>query len=146
VKRVFIDSSGFFAHLAAADPFHKQATALFQQARAERWCLVTTNAVVFETYALLLYRTRNGRAHALAFLDGLDRGFCAVERVTVRDETKAMALVRTHEDKAYSLCDASSFVVMERLRIREAIAFDRHFREYGRFVILIAPAAWAGSE
>ena len=32
--------------------------------------------------------------------------------------------------------DALSFVVMERLRIREAMAFDRHFREHGKFVIL----------
>jgi uncharacterized protein len=48
----------------------------------------------------------------------------------------AIALVRIHEDKAYSLCDALSFVVMERLRINEAIAFDRHFREYGRITIL----------
>jgi predicted nucleic acid-binding protein len=29
-----------------------------------------------------------------------------------------------------------SFAVMERLGIGEAIAFDRHFREYGRFAIL----------
>ena len=48
----------------------------------------------------------------------------------------ACSLVRAHEDKMYSLCDAASFVVMERLGIREAIAFDRHFREYGQFVIL----------
>ena len=39
-------------------------------------------------------------------------------------------------EKGYSLCDALSFVVMERLAITEAIAFDRHFREYGRFTIL----------
>jgi len=44
--------------------------------------------------------------------------------------------LRAHEDKSYSLCDALSFVVMERLRIREAIAFDQHFRAYGRFTIL----------
>jgi predicted nucleic acid-binding protein len=136
VKRVFVDTSGFFAHLVAEDPFHERATALFQQARAERWRLFTTNAVVFETYALLLYRTHNGRTHALSFLNSLERGFCRVERVTARDETRAIALVRAHDDKAYSLCDAASFAVMERLRIREAIAFDRHFREYGRFTIL----------
>ena len=40
------------------------------------------------------------------------------------------------EDKMYALCDALSFVVMERLRIKEAIAFDRHFREYGRLTVL----------
>jgi predicted nucleic acid-binding protein len=45
-------------------------------------------------------------------------------------------LVRAHQDKTYSLCDALSFIVMERLRLTEAIAFDRHFRSYGRFTIL----------
>ena len=69
MKSVFVDNSGFFAHLTGADPFHEQAVVLFQRAKAERWRLVTTNAVVFETYALLLYRTRNGRTNALAFLD-----------------------------------------------------------------------------
>ena len=59
-----------------------------------------------------------------------------VERVRKGDDERAIALLRAHEDKSYSLCDALSFVVMERLRIRDAIAFDRHFREYGRFTIL----------
>ena len=59
-----------------------------------------------------------------------------VERVRRRDDERAIALLRAHEDKSYSLCDALSFVVMERLRIRDAIAFDRHFRAYGRFTIL----------
>ena len=56
--------------------------------------------------------------------------------VRKRDDERAIALLRAHEDKLYSLRDALSFVVMERLRIREAIAFDRHFRAYGRFTIL----------
>ena len=47
------------------------------------------------------------------------------------DERKAIALVRAHKDKTYSLCDAQSFVVMERLRIRDAIAADEDFRQYG---------------
>jgi predicted nucleic acid-binding protein len=136
VKSVFGDSSGFFAHMVAADPFHERATFLFQQAKVERWQLISTNAVLFETYALLLYRTRNGRTNALAFLDGIERGFCVIERLSTQDEVKARTLIRAHEDKTYSLCDAASFVVMERLGIREAIAFDRHFREYGQFVIL----------
>ena len=31
---------------------------------------------------------------------------------------------------------ALSFVVMQRMGLTEAIAFDRHFREYGKFTIL----------
>lgn len=136
MKRVFVDSGGFFAHLVAEDAWHERATALFQAARADSWRLMTTNAVLFETYALLLARTAAGRRHAIAFLDHIERGLCQVERVSARDEKRAIALVRAHEDKAYSLCDALSFVVMERLRISQAIAFDRHFREYGRITIL----------
>jgi len=73
---------------------------------------------------------------AIEFLDTLDRTTVHVERVRVEDERQAIALVRAHKDKTYSLCDALSFVVMERLKIAEAIAYDRHFREYGQFTIL----------
>lgn len=40
--------------------------------------------------------------------------------------------------KTYTLCDALSFVLMERLGVLGAIAFDRHFREFGRFQLLDA--------
>ena len=56
--------------------------------------------------------------------------------VLLRDEATAIAIVRAHRDKSYSLCDALSFVVMEQLRIREAISFDQDFRSYGRFAVL----------
>jgi hypothetical protein len=39
-------------------------------------------------------------------------------------------------DKTYSLCDALSFAVMERLKISRAASFDAHFRQYGKFVVL----------
>jgi len=136
VKYVFVDSGGFFALLARDDQFHERAQALFQRAHNERWRLVTTNAVAIETYALLLTRSHNGRQNAIGFLDMIAGDAYQVERIRKTDEGAAIKLVRTHQDKSYSLCDALSFVVMERLRIDEVIAFDRHFREYGRFIVL----------
>ncbi len=136
MKRVFVDSGGFFALLVPEDQLHERATDLFNRADTERWQLVTTNAVVIETYSLLLVRTRERHRRAIEFLDRLERTPCRVERIRLTDEKRAVALVRAHEDKMYSLCDALSFVVMERLRIQEAIAFDRHFREYGRLTVL----------
>jgi predicted nucleic acid-binding protein len=136
MKLVFVDSGGFFAHLVADDADHEAARRCFERARSENWTLVTTNAVIFEAYALLINRAREGRSLAIGLLDDIEAGMCQVERATKRDETRAMDLVRKHEDKSYSLCDALSFVVMERLRISSAIAFDRHFRQYGRFEIL----------
>jgi hypothetical protein len=136
VKRVFIDTGAFFAVLVRDDVRHEHARELIHQADAERWQLMTTNAVVFETHALLVNRSRAGRRDALAFLDMMERDGYVIERVRESDEQGAVALIRRHSDKGYSLCDAMSFVVMERLGITEAIAFDRHFVEYGRFTVL----------
>ena len=138
MRRVFVDTGGFVALLVAEDQMHSRAAALFALASRERWALVTTNAVVIETYSVLLARAREGRRAAVAFLDAIETSVHAltVEPIRTEDELKAAALVRAHVDKSYSLCDALSFVVMERLAVNEAIAFDRHFREYGRFTIL----------
>ncbi|MBI2893250.1 MAG: hypothetical protein HYY06_06825 [Deltaproteobacteria bacterium] len=94
---------------------------------------------MYETHALLVNRARNGRALGIGYLQSVREGWTAVERVKKRDEDRAFALLQAHADKTYSLCDALSFVVMERLAIEEAIAFDRHFREYGRARLLAAP-------
>jgi predicted nucleic acid-binding protein len=140
MKRVFVDTGGFVALLVAEDEMHPRASALFESASRDRWTFVITNAVVVETYLVLLARAKDGRRTAISFLDAVEedqsQGGLAVERVRPDDELNAIALLRTHTDKDYSLCDALSFVVMERLGITEAIAFDRHFREYGRFTIL----------
>lgn len=136
MKRVFVDTGGFFALLCAEDQCHERARSLFAEADALRWRLVTTNAVVIETHALLVARLRDGRRHGIEFLDRIERTACRIERIRATDEKRAIVLLRRHADKDYSLCDALSFVVMERLKLKEAIAFDRHFRQYGRFVLL----------
>lgn len=43
----------------------------------------------------------------------------------------ARAILRRYSDKDFTLTDATSFVVMEALGIREAFTFDDHFRQYG---------------
>ncbi|MEO0375965.1 MAG: hypothetical protein AAF329_15335 [Cyanobacteria bacterium P01_A01_bin.17] len=136
MKQVFLDSGAFFALLVAEDAFHKRAVTLFQLANAENWILVTTNLVVVETYAPILARTRNGRNNAVAFLDSLGASECRVERVTENDEAVGTEIIRTQQDKTYSLCDAISFAVMKRMAITEVISFDKHFREFGQFVVL----------
>lgn len=135
MKTVLVDTGAFFADSVAEDEFHERAKSLFDQAARESWDLVTTNAVVSEAYTLLRKRAHNGREVALAFLDDIEAGICRVVRADPEDETKAIALLRAHDDKEYSFCDALSFVVMERLDLGEAIAFDRDFRSCGRFTL-----------
>ena len=102
MSTVFVDTSGFFALYARNDADHPQAVDLFRRASSERWQLVTTNAVVMETHALLLNRVRDGRAAALRFLDDMRSSGVRVERVGEADEAAAIALIRAHADKSYS--------------------------------------------
>lgn len=71
MKRIFVDTGGFVALLVAEDHMHDRATALFETVSLNRWTLVTTNAVLIETHAVLLTRARSGRRIALSFLDAI---------------------------------------------------------------------------
>ncbi|HEY2731112.1 MAG TPA: hypothetical protein VGK52_14315 [Polyangia bacterium] len=64
-------------------------------------------------------------------------GLARVVHVTPDDHRRGLNLVERHADKSYSVCDAISFVVMERLRIKRAASFDRHFRQYGKFTVVL---------
>jgi uncharacterized protein len=58
------------------------------------------------------------------------------EPVLPVDQRNAMALLRQHRDKAFSFCDAVSFVLMRRLGIRRVASFDHHFKQAGGFLTL----------
>jgi predicted nucleic acid-binding protein len=137
VKRVFVDTSAFFAHLTAEDAHHNESRALFERADREAWTLITTNAVVWETYTLIRIRARNGRDLALGFLEDIQDGICDIERIRPVDEAKAIELLRRYADKKYSFCDALSFVVTEELGVAEVLAFDDDFKSYGKYVLVL---------
>ena len=60
MKRVFVDNGFFFAHLVAEDRQHAASHVLFERVTREAWTLISTNAVVWESYTLL--RARSGGA------------------------------------------------------------------------------------
>jgi hypothetical protein len=61
VKRGFVDTGAFLALLVDEDANHSSGQELFKRAAEECWKLITTNAVVYETYAVLLIRARDWR-------------------------------------------------------------------------------------
>jgi len=130
----FVDSSAFYALIDADDSHHRECVRLFTQLARSRARLLTSNHVLFETYSLLL--TRLGRHMAARWLSRLQ---LHVERATAEDERQAVKIVLKYRDKHFSLVDASSFALMERLGLPSAVAFDPHFRQYGRFTVLTRP-------
>lgn len=131
----FVDSSAFYALLDADDLHHEDCIRLFADLGRARARLLTSNHVLFESYSLILNRL--GRHMAARWLTKLHM---QVEPATPEDERRAVRIVLQYRDKEFSLVDASTFALMERLGIQCAIAFDPHFRQYGRFVVLVRPA------
>jgi uncharacterized protein len=134
MNRVFVDTGGFYASLNRRDAYHREAVRLFRRAQREHWFLCTTNFVLAESHALIL--ARMGRNRAWNFLQAIITGSTNVIRAEEADERRARAIIEQYQDKEFSYCDAVSFAIMERLDIREAVAFDDHFRQYGQFTIL----------
>jgi uncharacterized protein len=128
-RRVLIDASAYFALGDPRDRNHLPARAVARQIIDERLRTFTTNFVVAEAHAL--HVTRLGRGVGLTFLNGFERGETIVVRVSAADERRAVQIIRQYQDKDFSLTDATSFAVMERLRIGWAFSFDRDFAQYG---------------
>lgn len=126
---MFVDTSAWFASATRRDANHQTAQEILRRLARERWSLVTSTYVVAETHGLML--TRVGRDAGVAFLRSLEGGAITIERPSDGDERAASAIVYRYTDKMFSLVDAISFAVMERLAIGVAFTFDRDFERYG---------------
>ena len=123
----FADTSFWFGLQERRDARHEAARAIVKRGVGK---VVTTNHVIGETWTLL--RRRSGHEAAVGFLDRL-LTLPDVQIVHVDEPTEAEAWrwLRARSEREYSFVDATSFAVMRRRRIREALAFDGDFNAAG---------------
>lgn len=122
----FADTSFWFAVQERRDRHHPEARALAR----ERARLLASNHVLGEMWTLL--RRRSGHAAAAGFLGRLSRlGNVEVVHIDEETESDAWQWLRRHDERPYSFVDATSFALMRRRGIREALAFDGDFTAAG---------------
>jgi predicted nucleic acid-binding protein len=124
---IFVDSSFWIAQQLQRDPRHRVAKELERAHSRSR--LVTSSAVVAESWTYL--RRKGGHKQAVAWLDAVRAAPSLVERIDAALEDEAWAWLRIHDERPYSFVDATSFALMRKLRIREALAFDGDFAAAG---------------
>ena len=125
---VFVDTSGIFAVLDADDSYHDEADHLWRQLVLETEQLVCTNYVLIETYALVQRRLG---MHAARTLEEDVLPLVRVHWVEEADHRSAMAAFLTAGRRDLSLVDCVSFVIMRRLDVKLAFAFDQDFQDQG---------------
>lgn len=130
-RAVLWDSSAILALLDADDADHDRAAAIARRIAADQRPTFVTNYIEAEAHALLLRKVGRSLAREWLLAGGLP-----VVRVLAQEEERAKELIARYTDKDWSLCDAISFAVMERRRVRTAFSFDAHFRQYGKFEVL----------
>ncbi|MEX2557146.1 MAG: PIN domain-containing protein [Actinomycetota bacterium] len=123
----FVDTSFWIALQNRSDSHGDDAAAMW---RAGPGPVVTTNLVIGETWTFL--RRRAGHPHAVRFLDRVGASqVISILHVDEPTEEDAWRWLRRHDERKYSFVDATSFAVMRRMRIREALAFDGDFAAAG---------------
>jgi len=126
MERIIADTSAIYALIDRSDEFHQKARQIVKELSLKKVDVILTNFILAETHALILSRL----GHELARL-WIKNLIWTIEHVNREDELRAREIIINFQDKTYSYTDASTFAVMERLKIDSAFSFDNHFIQYG---------------
>lgn len=131
MNAVFLDASAWFAVIDPQAQHHAAAIARQNEAAGSGVVFLTTQLVIAEVHALVMSR-RGPRAGQEFLREALGGGalhvvYAAAELV----QAAAMDWVMRYSDQPFSLCDAVSFEVMRRERVRRVLTLDRHFATAG---------------
>jgi predicted nucleic acid-binding protein len=129
-RTVFVDTSAFLAIKNRRDTLHNDAVTIKGRLLDAGVWLLTTDYVLDESYTII--RLRAGHRVAVEFGEELRASrLVRIEYLTLDAIEEAWTLFKRFKDKEFSFTDCTSFALMRRLGLREALAFDGHFTQAG---------------
>jgi len=132
----FVDTVCWIALLNQQDHFHESADQRYKKLMKSGACFVTTSSVLEETANALCDPAFN--PSVLAFHRNLESS-SRIEHVFVDPSlwAKAWTLFEKRLDKAWSLTDCISIIVMQERGINDVLTSDRHFIQAGFNALLM---------
>jgi predicted nucleic acid-binding protein len=97
--------------------------------------LLTTDYILDETLTLLRCRGENARALQVG-AELLSGNRCQLHYLIPDEIEQAWKVFRQFQDKDWSFTDCTSKVVIDKLAIPTAFAFDHHFIQFGSAAIV----------
>lgn len=126
---IFVDTGPFVAKYDVSDSRHADAASGFGRIASDGLRWVTSSFVLCETLNLL-ERFAGGKFAAQTGRLLFSASLTIVEPEP-SDRKAALSLLEKYADQRVGYCDCVSFVIMRRLRLRDAFTFDRHFEQAG---------------
>jgi uncharacterized protein len=134
---LLIDTSGWGNLIDPTQPFHQQTAMLYRAARQQKHRILTTNYIITEVVALLTSPLRISRPQIIAFVQSLrDSPYIEILHIDPETDAQSWQLLASRQDKAWSLVDCSSFIVMQHNNITQALTNDHHFEQAGLIRLL----------
>ena len=130
MRKVFADTSYWIAVTRTGDGLHRKARVVTQ--RIGRVKIITSELVLVE---YLNDMSKLGEYYRRLAVDTV-RDLQSDDNVEIVPATsqqfwEAVQYYDSRPDQRWSLVDCSSFLIMEELKIRDALAYDRDFRQAG---------------
>ena len=125
---VYVDTSALFAVLDCDDSCHLAAETVWIRLIQEDTTLVCSNYVLVEASALI--QRRLGPKALRVFQEDIVP-MLRVQWVDEPTHQAAVQMLLKSKSRSLSLVDCVSFVVMRRMGLSTAFAFDRHFQAQG---------------
>ena len=127
---VFVDTGAWFAYFIRRDPDHTPARNWVSRNESP---LITSDYILDELFTLLKIRESYSVAVAAGKILTEER-ICQIIKITPDDFARAWHNFVQVSDKGWSFTDCTSKVIMERLDISTAFAFDEHFEQFGSVI------------
>lgn len=125
MEYAYVDTSAWVSMADSAEASHERVASVLSDRRGR---LVTSDHVLHETWTVMRYRHSFGPAERL--VNGIRGGIARIEVAGLADLEAAAAIGAAFSDQDFSLSDRTSWAVMERLGVHNAVTLDSDFRVY----------------
>ncbi len=129
---IFIDTWAWLALANRKDTYHERANKYYFKTKKEKYLLITSDYVLDEVITALFINVAFDSA--VKFVESLftmiKDGQLGLEKITDKGFKEAWALRKKYADKPdVSFTDLTTFVVMQKRRIRRVFTGDSHFEK-----------------
>lgn len=122
---IFIDASFYLSLLNSGDANHKKAVGIGSRYKNEVY--VTSQAILGEV--LTVGSQRIDKKLTLGFVEEILKSDTRIVLETKELVDEAFLLFKKTESKNISWVDCYSLSIMKKLKIKEALSFDKHFKQ-----------------